>query len=1140
MPKKFISNQVLIELLDQATEDEILSLTRLIEPNQKNPYSATKLQEEICEMGGHGIVNIFRGQGTGYLDIVDEVADELKIKGLLSYNLRVKYFEEIENLKFDEKIAKQKGIEYAQKAEEKIIIKLLELVYDKLDPNKKEEFDKQINKVAKQFDSSLTANLSGTAGLMALGNLGGFATYTFLTTSLNTISMGTLGFGAYTAATSFLSIALGPAGWAALGVAGVFALGKPEYEKLIPIVAMVGAIRQRITYDRNSKKIEVKEQPKIKIDIFNDIKDRKFEQAKSLIDESDFNVNSKDSDENTPLIYTYKKALETKKNITAYLDIVTKLIKNGADVNLVNKDEDNPLLLALKLPYDEAYNDVNLEIIKILVKKSDNLNYKDNNENTALLLALNSFNNEKLVDIIKTLIKKCNDLDHKNKDNQTALMLAVTNKYTEIVKILLSKKVKLNICTKDKYKKKVRTALMLACEQDNVEAEVITLLSKEISTINDKNDYNQTAFHIAILKGNLNSIKILIENKADINIESQDGFTPFMLACYKGDMQIIQYLYEYIDDINLKNQNDFTALTWACFGGEFNNWKLDVVEFLVKNGAKVDTKDKDYFTPLMWASIRGNTKVVEFLISKEVGIDAQNIDGYSSLIWASIRGHHNIVKLLLTKKSTNTELKSNTEKSALDFANEKGHQSIIELFEPSETKIAKKNTNSIDTFSFNNFKAFGDHPQRFSKKPITLIYGPNSVGKSTVVNAFSYLKSLQIDDDIDGRKLTSIFGDVIDIDGIEQFIHKRDKNNIIKLEISLKDLDKEIASFFEDDDINIRIAYIIDIQNLVMSKKYFNHDMLLATKEILYNRNNNEYKKRDLNIVFEDNKFKNLIELVDRTQKNNKFQYIGPIRPNPTRDADHSFEETEEQYNSESLWALLTHDSKVLNSVNKKLKKLDMKYVIVNHKFYDLQDDFDSLQNANDKFTKYFKDSGGYRKRLEYIPKENQSNEFQSPIEKKERLVFKDLKKDEVEVSNRDLGSGMSQVLPILSATTAHQNTTIAIEQPELHLHPKLQMELADEFIRSSKENKNEFMIETHSEHILLRIMRWMRYTDNEMITKDNSTFTITPDDICLLYIDQDNQENVFIKELELSSDGVLLDSWPKGFFDEKYNEVFK
>ncbi|MCP4459977.1 MAG: hypothetical protein GY816_18435, partial [Cytophagales bacterium] len=109
-------------------------------------------------------------------------------------------------------------------------------------------FDNTINEVSKQFDASHAGKLTGAAGIMILANLGGFATYTFLTSMMSVLSMGTLGFGAYTAATSLLSIIIGPVGWAGLGMFAIFSLGKPKMSKLMPIVATIGAIRQRVKY----------------------------------------------------------------------------------------------------------------------------------------------------------------------------------------------------------------------------------------------------------------------------------------------------------------------------------------------------------------------------------------------------------------------------------------------------------------------------------------------------------------------------------------------------------------------------------------------------------------------------------------------------------------------------------------------------------------------------------------------------------------------------------------------------------------------------------------------------------------------------------------------------------------------------
>ena len=140
-------------------------------------------------------------------------------------------------------------------------------------------------------------------------------------------------------------------------------------------------------------------------------------------------------------------------------------------------------------------------------------------------------------------------------------------------------------------------------------------------------------------------------------------------------------------------------------------------------------------------------------------------------------------------------------------------------------------------------------------------------------------------------------------------------------------------------------------------------------------------------------------------------------------------------------------------------------------------------------------------------------------------------------VHPQDMGVGISQSLPIIIASNLYEDTSIFIEQPELHLHPKLQAEMADEFIKSYKDNSNQFMIETHSEHLLLRIMKRMRYANEDREDRDK-TLDLTPDDVCVLYIDS-HKGKTFIRELKLDEDGTLLSKWPNGFFEESYNEMF-
>ena len=161
-------------------------------------------------------------------------------------------------------------------------------------------------------------------------------------------------------------------------------------------------------------------------------------------------------------------------------------------------------------------------------------------------------------------------------------------------------------------------------------------------------------------------------------------------------------------------------------------------------------------------------------------------------------------------------------------------------------------------------------------------------------------------------------------------------------------------------------------------------------------------------------------------------------------------------------------------------------------------------------------------------------NFFKSKIMNK--LSFIDLRTS-TPISIRDMGLGISQVLPILISSKMMRSTEIFLEQPELHLHPSVQSELADEFIKSYKDNNNKFMIETHSEHLLLRIMKRMRYTADDKEERDKS-LDLTPDDVCILYVDNDG-ESTYIKELRLSKKGTLLDHWPNGFFEDGYKERF-
>lgn len=119
------------------------------------------------------------------------------------------------------------------------------------------------------------------------------------------------------------------------------------------------------------------------------------------------------------------------------------------------------------------------------------------------------------------------------------------------------------------------------------------------------------------------------------------------------------------------------------------------------------------------------------------------------------------------------------------------------------------------------------------------------------------------------------------------------------------------------------------------------------------------------------------------------------------------------------------------------------------------------------------------------------------------------------------VGVGVSQVLPILVLSLlAGPGATLIFEQPELHLHPRVQTRLADFFVSMTMLNR-QCVVETHSEYLINRL-RYLSVVDRQDKISDS---------VILYFVEKVSGHSKY-KSIKINEFGVIED-WPKGFFDE-------
>jgi predicted ATPase len=260
--------------------------------------------------------------------------------------------------------------------------------------------------------------------------------------------------------------------------------------------------------------------------------------------------------------------------------------------------------------------------------------------------------------------------------------------------------------------------------------------------------------------------------------------------------------------------------------------------------------------------------------------------------------------------------------------------------------------------------------------------------------------------------------------------------------------------------------------------------------------------------------------------------YIGPLRDIPPRAFRPQVSPDEGRWaQGLTAWDLLYTDTKgrLLGRVNEWLSgegKLGTNYEIAKSQYLEIP----VSSRIDQLFTRGIS--------------EDDIGELQEEFQKlgsRTEVVLKDIVKG-IDVAPSDVGVGISQMIPVIVACLREKDGILAIEQPELHIHPAVQIGVGDLFIDAVIPGEQSFgsgktlLVETHSEHIMLRLLRRVRETTGDELPPGAPP--LKPNDLSVIYV-ENTPDEVRFRRLRVDDDGDFADRWPNGFFAERAEELF-
>lgn len=172
----------------------------------------------------------------------------------------------------------------------------------------------------------------------------------------------------------------------------------------------------------------------------------------------------------------------------------------------------------------------------------------------------------------------------------------------------------------------------------------------------------------------LDRVATLLEAGADANRPNDKGGTPLMYAVLGGDPQIVRLLLDHDVNLNAKAENGWSAVMIAAAKGY-----VEVLEMLLEEGADPTLADVYSWTPLMRAGFEKRAAVVRLLLEDDrVDINRRGENGITALHLAASQGHVEIARLLVAH-GADPQIKDRFDRTAHLIALQRKHADLVEV-----------------------------------------------------------------------------------------------------------------------------------------------------------------------------------------------------------------------------------------------------------------------------------------------------------------------------------------------------------------------------------------------------------------------------------------------------------------------------